>query len=131
MRIAHFASYSFGDIEKAHKIGLWQFGDEDSKHPTLTLTQPGDLVIISLNETDRCFVIGFARSKVRGHKIDVDWPGRVDMEGAKKDSYELDIATLTDTKEITRKDLEKVVEVNLTNQGCRYRKELSDVSELV
>jgi hypothetical protein len=127
MRIAHFPSDSIGDIIKAQTIGMWQFGP----HRNLQAVQPGDIIMMSLNESVRFFIIGFANSKVADLHTNVEWPGAIDMDNDRKNVYEITINPLKHMRELTKEEVESIVEVNLNNQGCYYKKEIHDISKLV
>ena len=131
MRVAHFCSNSLGDIQKAHEEGIWQF----PKNKPLSGTPVGSLIIISLNNANRFFLVGLASSKVGGVTKHVDWPSRADVEEPviiDEHGSEITIAQFKDLREFTKKEIEHAVGFELAmKQGCCYTKEISDINKLL
>ncbi len=128
MRIAHFVSDSLGDIQKAHEDGIWQFGDNKA----LLGISYGDLVVISLKNTDRFFIVGFSASKVKNVTVHKHWPSEVDMDRANDYIKEIDITVFKRLFERTRSEVERSIGIQFTmHQGCCYKKEIDDISTLI
>lgn len=127
MRIAHFISNSFGDINKAYQDRIWQFGNSHALYGTSI----GDLIVISLKGTNRFFILGFAESKVKNVTTSISWPSEIDMDRPNNYTKEIDIAPVKHLRERTKADVETLIGFEIKQGfGCCYLKEVDRIDGL-